>query len=155
MSDTYEVVRRTTIDATPDAVFELMADLTRYDEWSPWADLDPDLTVTHGGTPGTVGSTYAWTGNRKVGAGSMELTEVEAPGRIAVDLRFLKPFKSEAGVEWLVEPAGDGASVAWRMTGTRTRMVKIMGVFGQTMDKMVGSDFEKGLANLKRAVEAG
>jgi len=155
MADTYVVERDTSIDAAPQAVFDLIADLTQYDQWSPWSDLDPNMTVTHTGEPATVGSGYAWTGNRKVGAGSMKITELDEPGRVSVDLKFLKPFKAENTVDWLVVPAGDGSKVTWRMTGERTFMTKVMGFFGKTMDKMVGPDFEKGLAKLKSAVEAG
>ena len=153
MADHYVVERSTTINAAPEVVFEKVVDLTQWDDWSPWAEMDPDMDTTHGGTAGEVGSTYQWKGNRKVGEGSMRVTEVQSPERVALDLHFLKPFNSESEVEWLVDVSGDGASVTWRMTAPHSRMTKFIGMF-RSMDKMVGPDFEKGLAKLKRVVEA-
>ena len=150
----YVVERSTSISAAPEAVFANVGNLNSWDEWSPWAEMDPNMTKTFEGEPGTVGSRYHWTGNRKVGEGQMVVTDVQAPSKIGIDLSFIKPFKSESHTEMMVSPTADGSSVTWRMTGEKTLMVKIMGLFGKTMDKMVGSDFEKGLAKLKRITES-
>ena len=150
----YEVERTASIAATPAAVFANIGDLNSWDDWSPWVEMDPDMIKTYEGEPGTVGSSYHWTGNRKVGEGRMVMNEVQAPSKVGVDLSFIKPFKSESVTQMSVAPSGDGSTVTWRMTGEQTLMVKVMGLFGKSMDKMVGPDFEKGLAKLKRITES-
>jgi len=154
MADTYVVERSKQIAAAPADVFTHVVSLNEWDKWSPWAAMDPNMTKTYTGDPGAVGSHYHWTGNRKVGEGEMTVTAVDAPSRVAIDLRFIKPFKSESETEMLVSPDGDGSQVTWRMTGERTFMVKVMGLIGKTMDKMIGPDFEKGLSSLKSLAEA-
>ena len=152
MPDTYVVERATQIGAPPADVFAHIVDLHKWEAWSPWAAIDPSMTTTYVGEPGSVGSSYHWTGNRRVGEGKMTVTEVDAPARVAIDLQFIKPFKSQSIAELLVDGAGDDSMVTWRMTGKHTRMTKIMGIF-RSMDKMVGPDFEKGLASLKSVAE--
>ena len=152
MSDEYVVERKKSIDASPSEVFTHVVDLREWDNWSPWAAMDPEMDKTYGGEQGAVGSTYGWSGNRKVGQGQMTVTEVETPSRVAINLEFLKPFKSQSVTEMLVSASGDGSEVTWRMTGQHTMMTKVMGIF-RSMDKMVGPDFEKGLTTLKQVVE--
>jgi hypothetical protein len=152
MADTYTVVRSTTIDAPPDRIYPLLADFHRWVEWSPWEDLDPELNRTYSGSEAGTGAVYEWSGNRKAGQGRMELVETAPPSRVRVDLRFLKPFKSHTESLFEVEPEAAGSRVTWTMTGPRTLMVKVMGVF-TSMDKMIGPDFEKGLARLKAVAE--
>ena len=116
-------------------------------------DVRLKISETYTGDAGTVGSGYHWTGNRKVGEGQMTVTEVDAPSTVAIDLKFIKPFKSESVTDFTVATDGDGTNVTWRMTGQHTMMTKIMGIF-RSMDKMVGPDFEKGLASLKQVAES-
>lgn len=153
MADIYVVERSRKIAAAPADVFAHVVDLHKWEHWSPWASMDPNMTKTYEGEAGAVGSTYHWTGNRKVGEGQMTVTSVEAPSRVAIALQFMKPFKSESVTEILVSADGDGSDVVWRMAGEKTFMVKLMGLIGKNMDKMVGPDFEKGLASLKAVVE--
>ena len=105
------------------------------------------------GDDGSVGSGYSWKGNRKAGQGRMTISDLSAPETVAIDLRFEKPFKSESVIEISLAPDGDGTEVTWTMTGHHNWMSKIMGIF-MPMDKMVGKDFEKGLAQLKAVSEA-
>ena len=116
--------------------------------------MDPDMVNTYGGEPGTVGSTAHWVGNRKVGEGQMTITGLEAPNKMLVDLDFVKPFKANNKVEFVVTPSGDGSNVTWRMASKNTFMAKVMTFFGKSMDKMVGPDFEKGLSSLKTLAES-
>ena len=152
MPDTFVVERTKTIAAPPDDVIGHIVDLHQWEAWSPWASLDPTMTTTYTGDPGAVGSSYHWKGNRKVGEGKMTVIEVDAPSRVAIDLQFIKPFKSESVTEMLIEGDTERSTVTWRMTGDHTWMSKIMGIF-RSMDKMVGPDFEKGLQSLKQVVE--
>lgn len=154
MADEFVVERRTTIAAPPAEVFARVGNLEGWDEWSPWAEMDPDMTKTFKGESGAVGSNYHWSGNRKVGEGQMTVTDVTDEKNITIDLRFLKPFKSESVTQVNLSPSGDGTEVTWRMTGEKTFMTKVMSLVGKNMDKMVGPDFEKGLAKLKRISES-
>lgn len=155
MADQFVVERRQSIAATPQKIFEQVGNLQGWDNWSPWAEMDPEMSKTYGGEQGTVGSSYHWTGNRKVGEGQMTMTAVEPDERVAIDLKFIKPFKSENVTEIVLSSEGESSTeVTWRMTGPNTLMTKIMALIGKNMDRMVGPDFEKGLAKLKRITEA-
>jgi uncharacterized protein YndB with AHSA1/START domain len=146
----FEVKREATIAASRSAVYALLVDFHRWREWSPWEDLDPDLSRTYSGPDAGTGAVYEWTGNRKAGAGRMEITDAVEPARVQIALQFLKPFKSSNTTTFeLVERDGD-TQVTWRMVGPKTLMTRVMGVFS-SMDKMVGKDFDKGLARLRAA----
>ena len=149
---TYEVKRSTTINAQPAQIYGKIVNLHEWPAWSPWEGLDPDVTKRYTGPDSGVGASYAWSGNRKVGEGKMTITDVAEPSRVALDLHFLKPFKAENETAFDLEPAGEGTQVTWTMTGNHTILSRIMGVF-VSMDKMLGKDFEKGLAQLKTDVE--
>ena len=154
MADQFVVQRSETIAASASEIFSKVGNLQGWDEWSPWAEMDPDMNKTYQGEQGTVGSSYHWTGNRKVGEGKMTMTEVVTDERVEIDLHFMKPFKSQNVTEMMLAPQGDATEVTWRMTGPQTLMTKMMSLIGKNMDKMVGPDFEKGLAKLKRISEA-
>lgn len=150
----YVVERSTTIAADPQAVYEQVADFHHWIAWSPWEGLDPNITRTYSGPDSGVGAAYAWSGNRKAGRGRMQITDAE-PARVTVDLTFEKPFKSSSVTEFMITEQGpDATAVTWSMTAPQTVMVKIMGVFS-SMDKLIGNDFERGLARLKALLETG
>lgn len=145
------IARDTVIAAPASEILPYLADLHRWVEWSPWEGQDPDLQRIYEGVPGTVGSTYAWKGNRKAGAGSMRITKVD-PHEVDVDLRFTAPFKSTSDVAFRLSETPDGTRLVWSMTSPQNLMSRVMGVFVD-MDKFLGGDFEKGLAKLKATVE--
>ncbi len=149
----FEVERETTIPATRAAVYARLVDFHRWREWSPWEDLDPELSRTYSGPDAGVGAVYEWTGNRKAGAGRMEITDAVESSKVQIALQFLKPFTSSSTTTFeLVERDGD-THVTWRMVGPKTFMTRVMGLF-TSMDKVVGKDFEKGLEQLKNAAIA-
>ena len=151
-SDTYTVVRTATIDAPASELYERVVDLHRWESWSPWADLDPDMDLTYSGADAGVGAVYEWSGNSKAGAGRMEIVEVVPDERVTLDLAFLKPFKSEWQISMTFAPVADEQTqVTWTLTGHKTLASRIMGIF-VSMDKMVGKDFEKGLERLRSDV---
>jgi hypothetical protein len=150
--DTYTVTRSTTVDAPPARVYDEIADFHNWTHWSPWEDLDPDLKRTYSGSESGKGAAYAWSGNRKAGQGRMEMTEATALSTVRVDLTFEKPFKSSSESVFTIAPDGTGSRVTWVLTGEKTLMTKVMGVF-KSMDSMIGPDFEKGLARLKATTE--
>ncbi len=151
--DAFRVQRSTTIAALPAAVFPYMNDFHRWPEWSPWEKLDPTMQRTHSGAPAGVGARYAWSGNKKAGEGSMTITDSRANERVLIDLDFLKPFKSSNVTEFALSPAASGTQVSWTMTGKQNTALKAFSLV-TSMDKIVGGDFERGLANLKSLAEA-
>jgi hypothetical protein len=148
----FEVARSTTIEAGPERVHALIDDFHEWVAWSPWEDLDPELRRTYTGPASGVGAHYAWAGNRKAGAGSMEITR-SSPTEIGVHLIFLKPWKASSEITFLLTPSGAGTDVTWRMAGENKGMAAVVTKLF-SMDKMVGKDFEKGLGRLKDAAEA-
>lgn len=151
--DTFRVQRATTIQASPEKIFSLVNDFHRWPSWSPWEKLDPAMQKTHSGSPAGKGAVYEWVGNSKVGQGRMEITETVAPNRIAIKLDFLKPMEAHNVAEFSLATRGDATEVVWSMHGPAPFVSKLMGVF-VSMDRLIGKDFETGLANLKAAAEA-
>jgi uncharacterized protein YndB with AHSA1/START domain len=151
-NDTYTVQRSLTMNAPPERVYDQIADFHNWTNWSPWEDIDPQLVRTYSGPRSGVGAVYGWAGNRKAGQGRMEITDVVLPSRVRIDLVFEKPWKARNDTVFTIEPDGEGSIVTWSMTGRRTFMTKVMGVF-KTMDAFLGPDFEKGLSRLKATTE--
>lgn len=149
---TFTVQRSLGIAASRDAVFARLVDFHRWVDWSPWEGLDPAMTRTYEGADSGVGSAYSWTGNRKVGQGRMEIVAADAPSSLEIDLQFLKPFKARNVTRFSLAEDTGSTLVTWTMTGPKTLMTKVMGIF-TSMDKVVGRDFEKGLAQLKAVAE--
>jgi hypothetical protein len=148
---TYHVERSTTIAATPEKITPLLDDFHNWNQWSPWAKLDPNMRVTYSGPPTGQGAIYEWEGNSKVGKGRMEILAAE-PTVTSIKLDFLSPFTSHNRTNFLLQPQGPATRVTWTMDGPNTFMTKIMSLFG-SMDKMIGRDFENGLGQLKSAAE--
>ena len=148
----FAVQRRVAIRAAPAKIYPMLADFRQWPAWSPWEKLDPAMKRTLSGAPEGPGAVYAWEGSSKVGAGRMEIKEAAAPSTIVIQLDFLRPFEAHNITEFTLLPRGDATDVTWLTRGPAPFMSKLMSVF-VSMDKMIGKDFEKGLANLKAAVE--
>ncbi len=149
----YKVVRTATLNAPPSAVYNQISDFHNWNAWSPWAKLDPNMAQSFEGAASGVGAKYRWVGNSEAGAGSMEIDEVAPGQRVSIKLEFLKPFPSSSRIIFTLQPEGSGTKVEWAMVGASTFASKAISLFS-SMDKMVGPDFEKGLAQLRSATEA-
>jgi carbon monoxide dehydrogenase subunit G len=150
--DRFRVQRSASIDAPPERIYPLINDFHRWGAWSPYEHKDPDMKRSFSGAGSGRGSIYQWTGNSNVGSGRMEIVECSAPSKITIQLDFLKPFEAHNIATFTMEPAGETTNVTWIMDGSTPFVGKIMHVF-LNMDRMVGTDFGAGLANLKTAVE--
>jgi uncharacterized protein YndB with AHSA1/START domain len=150
--DDFRVERKTVIQAPPEKVFALINDFKQWPQWSPWEHIDPNMKRTLGGAPAGQGATYAWEGNKEVGSGRMEIRQSVPTSKIDIQLDFLQPFEAHNTAEFTLAPQGSGTEVTWAMYGPANYMTKLMSVFA-SMDKMVGPDFEKGLANMKAVAE--
>lgn len=149
----FKLQRSAVFAASPADAFALVNDFHQWSQWSPWAKLDPNMTITYGGPQAGVGSTYAWSGNRKAGSGKMTIDDSQAGRRVGLLLEFISPMKATNVGEFKFEPVSQGVRVTWTMTGSRDFMGKLFAFFVD-IDKMVGGDFEKGLASLKALAEA-
>jgi uncharacterized protein YndB with AHSA1/START domain len=149
---TFSVQRATTVRAPPEKIFPSINDFHQWGTWSPWEDKDPAMKRTYSGAGSGKGAVYAWDGNKNVGTGRMEILEVSAPSKIVIKLDFFKPFEAHNTAEFTMLPQGDATSLTWLMHGPAPFMSKVMQVF-MNMDKMIGKDFEAGLANLKKLTE--
>lgn len=150
--DSFRIERSASIKAPPEKIFALINDLHQWASWSPWEKIDPALKRTHGGAASGKGALYAWEGNNKVGSGSMEILESVPSSRITIKLDFIKPFEGHNSAEFKIERAGDSTTVTWAMFGPSPYLSKVMGLVF-SMDKMIGGQFETGLANLKAITE--
>jgi hypothetical protein len=150
--DTFRVARSTSIKAPPEAIFPLIYDFRNWGAWSPYEERDPDMKRSFGPITKGKGAEYAWEGNRNVGSGRMEITEATAPSKVALDLHMLTPIKADNAVEFTLRPEGDATNVTWAMSGHVPYFAKILHMV-INMDRMVGRDFEAGLAKLKAATE--
>jgi uncharacterized protein YndB with AHSA1/START domain len=148
----FRIERSASIAAPPDKVFALIDDLRAWSVWSPWEKMDPALKKTYGGPRGGKGATYAWEGNKQVGSGRMEIAESSSPTRIVIALDFIKPFEAHNVAEFALAAKDGVTSVTWSMRGPSPFFWKVMGLFVD-MDKMIGKNFEAGLADMKAAAE--
>ena len=149
---TFRVQRTAGMKAPPEKIFPLIDDLQAWVAWSPYEKKDPTMRKAFG--PDTVGkgARYGWDGDRNVGRGSIEILESTPPQKIVLKLDFVKPFEAHNMGEFTLVPRGGATDVTWAIHGPNTFMSKAMGLF-INIDKMVGQDFEQGLANLKAIVE--
>lgn len=150
--DSFRVERTTSIKAPPERVFALINDLRRWAAWSPYDKKDPAMKRTLSGSASGAGAVYEWDGNQEIGKGRMEITDSSPPSRITIRLDFVKPFEAHNVVEFTLRQQDEATLVTWAMHGPSPYISKLMGIFF-SMDKMIGKDFEAGLANLKTAAE--
>ena len=148
----FSISRSATIDAPPAQVFPHVNDLHAWEAWSPWARLDPNAKNTFEGPPAGAGAKFSWDGNQEVGVGSMTISQSKPDELVQIKLDFVEPFPCSNDVEFTFHPEGNQTRVTWTMTGKNNFVGKALGLV-MNMDKMVGSMFEQGLANLKTVVE--
>jgi hypothetical protein len=149
---TFLITRDTTIAAPPERIHPLLADFHEWQKWSPWEGLDPAMERTYTGAGSGTGAVYAWRGNRKAGEGRMEILESETR-HVGVDLLFAAPMKAHNRVDFTLTPVDGGTHVVWSMTGPQNAVMRLMSKVW-SMEKLVGPDMDKGLAQLKRTAEA-
>ncbi|WP_434614116.1 SRPBCC family protein [Arthrobacter sp. A5] len=149
----FSVTRNIVIPAAAAEIYPFVYDFHQWTNWSPWEKIDPSMKRTYSGAEAGVGAKYAWTGNRKAGSGTMEIVDVTAPSSIGIRLEFTKPMKAVNPTKFTFTPEAGGTRVTWTMTGDNKGVGRVFALF-MSMDKMVGGDFDKGLASLAEAVAA-
>ena len=152
--DSFGVQRAAVVRAPAEKIFPLINNFRQWANWSPWENKDPAMKRTYSGAESGKGAVYAWDGNKNVGSGRMEILDASSPSKIVIKLDFFKPFEGHNTAEFTMQPERDAATtnIIWVMHGPAPFMSKVMQVF-MNLDKMIGKDFEAGLANLKRLTE--
>lgn len=147
----YRVQRSAEIMVTPDSLYAVLSDYNYFAKWNPWIPMEPEASVEIAGSPGTVGTSYSWSG-KIIGTGKLVVTNMTPPSSIQQRIHFIEPMESQADLEWRLEPTSGGTKLVWTMRGPNDYP---MGrYFGLLMDDMMGKDFESGLANLKKLCES-
>lgn len=148
----FRVTRSILVDAAPAAVFPHVNQLKNWEAWNPWGQVDPNMKLTYDGPAAGVGASYAWVGNKDVGEGRATITESRTNELVQLRLEFFKPMAGVSTVAFSFKPRGTQTEVTWLMTGENNYLAKALCLF-MNMDKMIGGQFEKGLASLKAAAE--
>lgn len=147
----FSVQRSVEINAPAKKVYDLVVEPRRWKDWSVWTRRDPDMRITYAGPPFGMGAKWSWV-SRSEGTGSMEFTRVE-PDRTVEYLLLFPDFNMKSTGALRLEPAGNATRVTWTSTGD-VGGNPLKHYLAVMMDRMVGPDFEKGLANLKTLAES-
>lgn len=148
----FRIERSLLIQAAPASVFAWVNDFHRWHQWSPWAKRDPAMRVSYEGAASGVGAIYRWLGNRDVGEGSSRISASQPGELVRMELAFIKPMQADNIAEFRFQPEAGGTRVSWSLSGRNNFVGKAMGLLCN-MDKMVGKDFDQGLASLKALAE--
>lgn len=151
---TFTVQRAATMAAPPAAVFAQVNDFQAWDAWSPWKELDPNAKVSRSAPSSGKGATFSWSGNDQVGEGSLTIRDSRPDELVDIEQVFVRPLAGKARMLFTFAPEAGGTKVTWTMDGTNNFLGKAMCMVVD-MDSMVGKDFERGLAGIKRLVEQG
>lgn len=146
----FRVERSTSINAPAEKVYALIADPRAWARWTVWNKRDPAMKVAYSGAPAGVGAKWSWE-SKSEGNGTMEFTRADSPRVVEFDLSFPDMGMNSKGSVTL-EPAGAATRVTWVNYGDLGGN-PLTRYFGLVMDKMVGPDFEAGLAGLKALAE--
>lgn len=150
--DHFRIERATRISAPAEKIFHYVNDFHQWGVWSPWEKLDPAMKRSYAGPSSGTGAVYEWQGNGKVGQGRMQIIDASEPRHVLIQLDFLKPLAGHNRATFNFEPIGNDTRVVWTMEGPSPYVSKLMGLFFN-MDRLIGADFETGLANLKATSE--
>jgi uncharacterized protein YndB with AHSA1/START domain len=150
----FSVTRSATIAAPPEKVFQHIADFHAWQAWSPWAKRDPAAKTAFEGPASGKGAVFKWNGNDDVGEGQMTIVDA-APGQsLAIELSFTRPFQDKSDVTFDLSSEGKDTEVIWSIRGEQSFVQRLIcTLMGYNMDKMIGADYEQGLASLKAVVE--
>lgn len=153
LPDTYLLARSTVIATPPEAVYAHLEDFRKWQAWSPWAARDSQARATFSGEAKGRGAVFEWDGNKEVGAGRMTIMQGRPNVGLNIKLDFTKPYTSTSNVSFLLKPDAGGTRVTWSMSGRQSYLEKVFCTLMGGLDRVVGPDYERGLANLKGVAE--
>lgn len=149
----FRITRSMLIDAPAEELYPLANNPREFQRWNPFAEIDPNAKIEYSGPESGVGAAYKWSGNNQAGEGRMEIIETKEPNLVRYSLDFIRPMTASNIAEFTFEPEGNQTKASWSMSGKN-------GFFGKAFnlvvncEKMVGSEFEKGLTKLKSITES-
>ena len=149
----FRIERSAEVSAPAEVVHGLINDFHEWARWSPYEKLDPNMKKTFEGPAAGPGAIYSWSGNNKAGEGRSTITQSNVGELVSIRLEFRRPFAATCQANFTLAPSQAGTRVTWSMDGTNNFMAKAFSLI-VNMDKLVGKDFEEGLANLNRAAQA-
>ena len=149
----FRVARSATVSAPAQVVYAQVEDLRKWEAWNPWQKIDPAMKLTFAGPATGPGASYSWVGNNQVGEGRLTIIESRPNDLVRIKLEFMKPFAATNTAQFTFKPEGDKTAVTWSMQGNNNFIAKALHLV-MNMDKMVGGQFEKGLADMKLVAEA-
>ena len=148
--NTYHVERSVVINKDKSVVYSYIIDFNNFESWSPWSEIDPNMDVQIQGKAGKIGSSYSWQGNDEVGKGVMTIQDI-SENEIDIQLKFMEPYETTSPTRYIISELKEGTKVTWEMSGKMEYPTNMMLLF-MDIDEQIGADFEKGLANLKKAL---
>ena len=148
----FRISRSITVAAAPAVVFAQVNDFHKWEAWSPWAKLDSTMKTSFDGPASGEGASYSWSGDDKAGEGKMLITKSRPPELVLINLEFTRPMSATNLTEFTFKPQDQGTLVTWTMSGTNNFAAKAFHLV-MDMEKLLGPDFEKGLAAMKVAAE--
>lgn len=150
----FSVQRSLAIAAPPAVLFDQVNDHRKFLVWNPWMKLDPNVKNTFSGPASGVGSVCSWQGNRDVGAGSSTIIESKPGELVRLRMDWKEPMEGTSTVDFTFKPDGNRTLMTWHIYGKNGYVGKVMCLF-MSMDRMIGGQFELGLASLRTLVEDG
>jgi hypothetical protein len=151
LPNAFRVERSISIKAPPEKIFPLINELKAMNEWNPFAKQDPSMKITYSGPASGKGAAHAWTSD-KAGEGRLEITDTAPPSRVNMRLDMIKPMEGHNAIVFALQPQSGGTNVSWAMSGEYNFITKVVGLLFN-MDRMIGGEFDKGLADLKAMAE--
>lgn len=149
----FEVSREITIQASPEVIFPYINHAEKSDAWMPWQESDPQMKTTYSGPAEGVGAASSWISEGPMGEGSSLITESVPNQIVKFKLVYKAPMAMEQDIIFTLTPKDNGTLVHWSVVGQNNFIAKFFSLF-INLDKMIGTDFEKGLAELKVTAEA-
>lgn len=144
----YQVERTQKMTAPAVVVFDQVNDLRKWEAWSPWKAMDPEMKITYSDNPVGEWASYSWS-SAASGEGSLTIAKSEAPKSIETELDFGDRGKAKGS--WSFEEADGVTTVTWTMSGQNEGIAG--GWFTLMIDGMVGPQFEEGLEKLMDVAE--
>jgi Polyketide cyclase / dehydrase and lipid transport len=149
--DRFEVQRSTSIRTSAERIFPFINDLRTFNTWNPFDKKDPNVKGTYSGPESGKGAAYAFESSQ-AGTGRLEIADAAPPSRVTMRLTMIKPLAADNRVQFILQSQGDTTYVTWAMDGDVPFVGKLIHLFVD-MDRMVGQEFAKGLAELKVKAE--
>lgn len=148
-----KVEKSINLNASREVIYPYILSFYKRNDWSPWSELDDNMTTSLEGTDGTLGAVWKWEGDKNVGKGQQINKKITPNERVDTQVIFEKPFSSVADTYLKLDQKGATTKVTWGFTSKLAFPVNIMSLF-MNISEGIGKDYQRGLDNLKRLVEA-